>query len=163
MRSFPLSQIPGQTALNGARRLGKSVVCGHTHRLGSAAFTEASRGQLGRTVWGHEVGNLVDLSSSGMAYTRGYANWQQGFAVAYVHERKVQVITVPINSDGSESIHEITPVVEYAFEQHTKKGFYVAFQVDQKQSDIYWLAWECLRRADAPDVFPFGEKFLIKT
>jgi hypothetical protein len=77
------------------------VVCGHTHRLGVSAFTEASRGQLGRTVWGVEVGNLVDLSSSGMAYTRGYANWQQGFAVAYVHERKVQVITIPINADGS--------------------------------------------------------------
>jgi hypothetical protein len=44
---------------------------------------------------------MVDLSSSGMAYTRGYANWQQGFAVAYVHDRKVQVITIPINSDGS--------------------------------------------------------------
>ncbi len=63
-------------------------------------------------------------------------------------------------ADGSESIHEITPVVEYAFEQHTKKGFYVAFQVDQKQSDIYWLAWECLRRAGAPDVKPFGDAFL---
>ena len=96
--AFPLSQVPGQTALNGARRLGKSVVCGHTHRLGLAAFTEASRGQLGRTVWGLEVGNLVDLASSGMAYTRGYANWQQGFAVAYVKDRKVQVIPIPINN-----------------------------------------------------------------
>ena len=91
----------GLTALGAARRHGLSVVCGHTHRAGSSAFTEASRGQLGRTVWGVEVGNLVDLSSSGMAYTRGYANWQQGFAVAYVHERKVQVITIPINADGS--------------------------------------------------------------
>jgi hypothetical protein len=36
-----------------------------------------------------------------MAYTRGYANWQTGFAVAYVQDRKVQVITVPINADGS--------------------------------------------------------------
>jgi len=96
--SFPLSQVPSQTALNGARRLGKSVVCGHTHRLGLSAFTEASRGQLGRTVWGLEVGNLVDLASSGMAYTRGYANWQQGFAVAYVKDRKVQVIPIPINN-----------------------------------------------------------------
>ena len=89
---------PGLTALEAARRHGKSVVCGHTHRLGLSAFTEASRGQLGRTVWGLEVGNLVDLASSGMAYTRGYANWQQGFAVAYVQERKVQVIPIPINN-----------------------------------------------------------------
>jgi hypothetical protein len=63
-------------------------------------------------------------------------------------------------ADGTESIHEITPVIEYAFEQHTKKGFYRAFQEDQKQSDIYWLAWECLRRDGAPDVKPFGDKFL---
>jgi len=96
--SIPLSQVPSQTALNGARRLGKSVVCGHTHRLGLSAFTEASRGQLGRVLWGLEVGNLVDLASSGMAYTRGYANWQQGFAVAYVQDRKVQVIPIPINN-----------------------------------------------------------------
>jgi hypothetical protein len=63
-------------------------------------------------------------------------------------------------ADGTESVHEITPVIEYAFEMHTKKGFYKAFQEDQKQSDIYWLAWECLRRADASDVKPFGDKFL---
>ena len=65
-----------------------------------------------------------------------------------------------VRADGSESTHEITPAVEYAFEQYAKKGFYKAFREDQKQSDIYWLAWECLRRAGAPDVFPFGEKFL---
>ncbi len=63
-------------------------------------------------------------------------------------------------ADGTESIHEITPAVEYAFEQYAKKGFFKAFREDQKQTDIYWLAWECLRRADAPDVKPFGEKFL---
>jgi hypothetical protein len=63
-------------------------------------------------------------------------------------------------ADGSESQHEITPAIEYAFEQYAKKGFYKAFQEDQKQSDIYWLAWECLRRADASDVKPFGDKFL---
>ena len=65
-----------------------------------------------------------------------------------------------VRADGTESQHEITPAIEYAFEQHAKKGFYKAFREDQKQSDIYWLAWECLRRADAPDVKPFGDKFL---
>lgn len=63
-------------------------------------------------------------------------------------------------ADGTESVHEITPAIEYAFEQYAKKGFYKAFSEDQKRSDIYWLAWECLRRADAPNVFPFGDKFL---
>ena len=65
-----------------------------------------------------------------------------------------------VRADGSETSHEITPAIEYAFEQYAKKGFYKAFREDQKQSDIYWLAWECLRRAGAPDVFPFGDKFL---
>ncbi len=65
-----------------------------------------------------------------------------------------------VRADGTESIHEITPAVEYAFEQYAKKGFYKAFREDQKQSDIYWLAWECLRRAGAPEVFTFGDKFL---
>jgi hypothetical protein len=62
-------------------------------------------------------------------------------------------------ADGTETIHEITPAIEYAFEQYAKKGFYRAFREDQKQSDIYYLAWECLRRAQI-DVKPFGEKFL---
>ena len=65
-----------------------------------------------------------------------------------------------VRADGTESIHEITPAIEFAFEQYAKKGFYRAFREDQKQSDIYWLAWECLRRADAPDVKPFGSAFL---
>lgn len=65
-----------------------------------------------------------------------------------------------VRADGSESIHEITPAIEYAFEQHAKRSFIKAFVEDQKRSDIYWLAWECLRRADAPNVFPFGDKFL---
>ena len=63
-------------------------------------------------------------------------------------------------ADGTESLPEITPAIEYAFAQYSKKGFYKAFREDQKQTDIYWLAWECLRRADAPDVKPFGDKFL---
>ena len=63
-------------------------------------------------------------------------------------------------ADGTESTHELTPAIEYAFEQYAKKGFFKAFREDQKQSDIYWLAWECLRRAGAPDVKPFGEAFL---
>lgn len=65
-----------------------------------------------------------------------------------------------VRANGTESTHEITPAIEYAFEQYAKKGFYKAFREDQKQTDIYWLAWECLRRANASDVFPFGDKFL---
>ena len=62
-------------------------------------------------------------------------------------------------ASGEETIHEISPVIEYAFESYAKKGFYRAFSEDQKQSDVYWLAWETLRRNEIT-VPTFGEKFL---
>jgi hypothetical protein len=65
------------------------------------ASTEAFNGRLGRTVWGVEVGNLVDLSSTGMQYTKGYANWQMGIVVCYVEGKKVTPIPIPISPDGS--------------------------------------------------------------
>lgn len=61
--------------------------------------------------------------------------------------------------DGAVNEYEITPVIEYAFEQHAKKGFHKALLEDQKQSDIYWLCWEAIRRS-GETVFPFGEKFI---
>ena len=62
-------------------------------------------------------------------------------------------------ANGDISEHQITPVIEYSFEQYAKKGFSKAFREDEKQSDVYWLAWECLRR-NGETVPPFGEKFL---
>lgn len=62
-------------------------------------------------------------------------------------------------ADGSVSDHQITPSIEYAFELHAKKGFHKAFRDDEKQSDVYWLAWECIRRS-GESVKPFGAEFL---
>ena len=63
--------------------------------------------------------------------------------------------------NGDEVIAKITPAIEYAFEQHAGKGFYKAVTEDQKQSDIYWIAWKCLLISGAAgDLKPFGEKFL---
>ena len=53
----------------------------------------------------------------------------------------------------------ISPAIEFAFENYAKKGFRKAFLEDEKQSDIYWLAWECLRRKGV-GVKPFGNEFL---
>ena len=53
----------------------------------------------------------------------------------------------------------VTPAIEFAFEQYAKKGFRKAFLEDEKQTDIYWLAWECLRRSGVA-VKPFGQEFL---
>ena len=90
---------PGLTALDAARKHGKSVVCGHTHRAGQSAFTEASAGVLGRVLRGVEVGNLMQFSKAG--YMKGTGNWQQAFAVFYVDKKTVTNTIVHIEKDGS--------------------------------------------------------------
>lgn len=53
---------------------------------------------------------------------------------------------------------EISPALEYSFEQQFKTGFYKRFRDEEKQSDMYWLAWEAERRT-GNTVVPFGEKY----
>jgi hypothetical protein len=60
---------------------------------------------------------------------------------------------------GEVTEHQITPRIEYAFELYAKKGFHKAFRDDEKQSDLYWLAWECLRTS-GETVKTFGAEFL---
>lgn len=62
-------------------------------------------------------------------------------------------------ADGQTTEYEITPLLEYSFEQYAKKGFHKALLEDQKQSDIYWLVWEAVRRS-GETVKPFGEDFI---
>lgn len=62
-------------------------------------------------------------------------------------------------TDGSVSEYEITPLLEYSFEIYAKKGFHKAFIEDSKQSDLYWITWEAIRRSGEV-VKPFGEQFL---
>ena len=89
----------GLTALEAAKRHGKSVVCGHTHRQGISSFSEASGGVLGRILTGFEVGHLMDEKQA--YYTRGTMNWQKGFGLIYVDRKRVQPIAIPIERDGS--------------------------------------------------------------
>ena len=62
-------------------------------------------------------------------------------------------------ANGDVSEHAISPKIEYAFELYAKKGFHKAFRDDEKQSDVYWLCWESIRRS-GETVKPFGESFL---
>lgn len=62
-------------------------------------------------------------------------------------------------ADGQVLEYEVTPTLEWSFEQYAKKGFMKAILEDQKNSDIYWLAWDAMRRA-GESVKPFGEGFL---
>jgi uncharacterized protein YuzB (UPF0349 family) len=64
-------------------------------------------------------------------------------------------------ASGEVSEHQITPVIEYSFEQYSKKGFSKAFREDEKQSDVFWLAYECLKRSGTMAVLPvFGTSFI---
>jgi hypothetical protein len=90
----------GLTGLNLALRTGENVICGHTHRQG---ISKASRGFGGRlnTIWGMEVGHLMDLRSSGANYIREKAaNWQSGFGILYIQDNHVVPQLVPINEKG---------------------------------------------------------------
>lgn len=64
-----------------------------------------------------------------------------------------------VRTDGTSTEHEITPSIEYAFEQYKGKGFHKAFREEEKQGDMYWLAYECIRRS-GEIVKPFGIEFL---
>lgn len=89
-----VSQNAGTTAAGLARKTGSSVVCGHTHRMGLVPTTTSVNGAVTRTLWGFEVGNLMDLRQA--HYTKGIANWQQGFGLLYVDKKKVTPAPVPI-------------------------------------------------------------------
>ena len=61
--------------------------------------------------------------------------------------------------DGSDTTHTITPAIEFAFETYAKKGLHKAFREDEKQSDVYYLAFLCLQKAGTT-VKPFGAEFM---
>ena len=90
-----LSQIAGSTALNAAKKMLHSVVCGHTHRLGLSSYTYGSGGNTKLVVTGLEVGNAMNMKLAG--YLKGgTANWQQGFGILTVDGQHVKPQAVPI-------------------------------------------------------------------
>jgi hypothetical protein len=89
----------GLTALEAARRHGISVICGHTHRSGQSAFTEASGGKIGRILRGWEAGHLMDVRQA--HYTKGTMNWQQSFAIIEEIGTNVQVSLINLEKDGT--------------------------------------------------------------
>lgn len=91
-----LSQLSGSTALNAAKKFGKSVVCGHTHRLGLVNFASGYGGRPMVEVAGMEVGNLMDMRKA--TYLKGgSANWKQGFGILWVDGKTVRPEIVPIS------------------------------------------------------------------
>lgn len=88
-----MSQVAGQTAAGLVKKVGTSVVCGHTHRLGLQPYTTSVNGKVTRTLWGFEVGNLMDMTKAKYAKTH---NWQQGFGLLYVDGTHVTPCPIPI-------------------------------------------------------------------
>ena len=52
-------------------------------------------------------------------------------------------------ANGEVSEHRITPGVEYAFELKYGSGISKVLREHERQTEIFWLAYECLRRAGA--------------
>jgi len=90
-----LLQTSGGTALSLAKRIGLSVVCGHTHRQGIQHFHVGVNGNVGSRLFGVEVGHLMDMKKTGYLPT-GSANWQAGVAVLYIFPTHVVPVLVPI-------------------------------------------------------------------
>lgn len=95
-----LSRIPGQTALNLAKRVGASVVCGHTHRAALTHDTQGFAGTVKRVLYGLEVGHLMDTRKVSYLSTAG--NWHQGLGLLHIESGKVHPELVLI---GQEKFH----------------------------------------------------------
>jgi hypothetical protein len=81
-----MSRVPSQTAMNLARKWGKSTLVGHTHRLGLQHDNNSLNGRVTRHLFGVEVGHAMLLTKA--TYLRALsANWQQGCAVLEEDER----------------------------------------------------------------------------
>jgi hypothetical protein len=64
-----------------------------------------------------------------------------------------------VRTDGSVLEGEISPAVEFEFEQHAKMGFHKAFRELERQQDVYFLAWVVTRRS-GETVKPYGMEFI---
>jgi hypothetical protein len=95
-----LSSEPGKTALGLAKRAGMSITCGHTHRAGVQPYTEAHSGKHVRTIYGMEVGCLMELKQASYLKSGG-ANWQLAFGIHFVDGKKVSPHIVFMRPDGS--------------------------------------------------------------
>lgn len=83
-----LNQTAGLTALGLARKLGKSVVCGHTHRAGLVAESKGYSGKINSRLYGLEVGNGMDVRKADYLKS-GSGNWQMAFGILHVLGKKV--------------------------------------------------------------------------
>lgn len=94
-----LNRTPGGTAMGLARKIGKSVVGGHTHKVGLQHEATGYNGKT-KTLFGMEVGHAMSMKDAGyLKY--GAANWVQGFGI--------------LRTDGKRTWPELVTVQERRF------------------------------------------------
>ena len=91
------NQTAGGTAMALARKTGKSVVCGHTHKAGLQHSHSGYNGVHTQKLYGVEVGHLMDMSKATYLPANS-GNWQQAFTILYIDANKVTPVVVPINN-----------------------------------------------------------------
>jgi len=97
-----LSRVGGSSALNIAKRWGRSVIAGHSHRMGYTCHSEAFNGRLQRVLVGIEVGHTCDISKMRYLAKGGYyANWQAGAVIMTIKRGNPSFEMIRFNTDGS--------------------------------------------------------------
>jgi hypothetical protein len=94
-----MSSIGGMTGLKLAKKIGKSVVLGHCHRLGVVSTTTGFNGS-GSTITALETGHLMNMRQAHYLPS-GSGDWQLGFGVIEVEGVRRTFYPVPMASDGS--------------------------------------------------------------
>lgn len=90
-----MSRIAGNTAMGAARKFGKSVVQGHSHKLGVISETHGYGGKITQQLTGFELGHLMDQKLASYLQL-GTSNWQLGFGILHVDGQHVKPEPVPI-------------------------------------------------------------------
>lgn len=90
-----LIQTAGGTALGLAKKWGKSVVCGHTHRAGVQHHHLVLNARISRPIFGVETGHLMDMRKADYLKA-GSANWQQAITIIDVDGSHVVPTLIPI-------------------------------------------------------------------
>lgn len=85
----------GQSAYKERVRHGRSVVQGHTHRLGVGWDT------ADKTRFWFECGWMGDITRAGYLDFAGVANWQLGLGALVVDGNHVSPLPIPMRRDGS--------------------------------------------------------------
>lgn len=89
------SQVAGGVALGLARKFGKSVLAGHTHKAGLIHQHTSVGGRMHQYIFGMEIGHWMDMRKA--SYLKGgTANWQQAIGIIEVDGKNVFPQLIPI-------------------------------------------------------------------